>query len=87
MKNQEKKHIVASIAFCVVGMVLLAGANLGGIIMPSEVLPGETVGEAFLGLIGLLSFFVGGFYVFIRLGIIYYENQEHQLLTDKEAGL
>lgn len=76
MKNQETRHTVASIAFCVFGIVLLAIANLGGVIMPSEVLPGETVGETFLGLIGLLSFFIGGFYAFIRLGVMYYENLE-----------
>lgn len=81
MKNQETKHTVASISFCVFGVVLLAIADLGGVIMPSEALPSETVGEAFLGLVGLLSFFIGGLYAFIRLGIIYYENLENGQLN------
>lgn len=85
MKNQEAKHTIASIAFCAVGIVLLAITDLGGVIMPSEVLPGETVGELFLGMIGLLSFFVGGFYAFIRLGVIYYESLEDRQLIQKEG--
>jgi|GEM_PF-6799744 len=81
MRNSETKHIIASIAFCVIGTMLLAFADLGGIIMPSEILPAPTAGEVFMGLIGLLFFFTGGFYAFIRLGVIYYENLENKQIT------
>ncbi len=74
----ETKHIIACLALCVIGIALLAAADLGGIIMPKEISSGETIGETFIGLIGLLFFFTGGFYAFIRLGIIYYENLENK---------
>lgn len=81
MKNPETRHIIASIALCAIGIFMLATANLAGVIMPSEILPGETAGQVVMGSIGLTLFFSGGFYAFIRMGVIYYSNPENKLLT------
>lgn len=81
MKNSETGHIIASIALCVIGILMLATSSLGGVIMPSEVLPGETAGQITMGAVGLTSFFAGGLYAFIRMGVIYYSNPENELLT------
>lgn len=61
MKNSENKHIIACIALCVIGVVVLAlvAPVQGGLYVSAR--------QIIVGGFGECMFFGGGFYAFIRI--------------------